>query len=346
METLITIIVPIYNVGQYLDQCVQSLSDQTYQNLEILLIEDGSMDNSAEICDRWAKKDARIRVIHKVNGGLSDARNVGIHESNGDYITFVDGDDWLDVNTCELALQGALGNNADIVMWPYIREFPNESKPKHLFDSDRLFEGDEVKNGLARRMAGVLDSELRNPAEADCIVTACAKLYRTSLLRDGGFSFVDLKIIGTHEDGLFNMEVFFSAERVLYLNHYWYHYRKAIPGQLTRTYRKDLYAQYQTLISMLESKGRELEIQDINIAIRNRVCLSMIVLTRNVCRAPFSFRKKATIIRDILHNPRYAECLREIPIDEMQLHWKAFFFCCKRSLSIMVTMMAEITLYL
>ena len=113
MEKLISIIVPIYNVGQYLDQCVQSLSSQTYQNLEILLIDDGATDNSPEICDRWAEKDARIRVIHKANGGLSDARNVGIRESKGDYVTLIDGDDWLDAHTCELALKGALEQNAD-----------------------------------------------------------------------------------------------------------------------------------------------------------------------------------------------------------------------------------------
>ena len=346
MEKLISIIVPIYNVGQYLDQCVQSLSSQTYQNLEILLIDDGATDNSPEICDRWGEKDARIRVIHKANGGLSDARNVGIRESKGDYVTLIDGDDWLDEQTCELALKGALEQNADIVMWPYVREFPNESKPKHLFDSDRLFERDEVKNGLARRMAGVLDNELRNPAEADSIVMACAKLYRGSILRDHGLSFVDLKIIGTHEDGLFNLEAFCFADRVLYINQYWYHYRKAIPGQLTRTYRKDLYDQYQTLISMLESKGKALEIRDIDVAIRNRVCLSMIVLSRNICRAPFPFRKKVELIREILRNPRYAEGLREIPIGGMQPHWRAFFFCCKHSMAAMVAVLAEITLHL
>ena len=96
MNDLISVIVPVYNVEKYIDRCVQSIVDQHYRNIEILLIDDGSTDKSAEICDRWGKKDDRIVVVHKKNGGLSDARNHGISISKGSYLTFVDSDDYID----------------------------------------------------------------------------------------------------------------------------------------------------------------------------------------------------------------------------------------------------------
>ena len=92
---LISIIVPIYKVEAYLDKCINSIVQQSYHNLEILLVDDGSPDRCGEICDRWAVIDTRIRVIHKINGGLSDARNAGINQSNGEYLCFVDSDDIL-----------------------------------------------------------------------------------------------------------------------------------------------------------------------------------------------------------------------------------------------------------
>ena len=96
MDEKISVIVPVYNVEQYLERCVDSIINQTYKNLEILLVNDGSTDNSGQLCDELAKKDDRIRVIHKENGGLSDARNVGIDEAEAELIGFIDSDDYID----------------------------------------------------------------------------------------------------------------------------------------------------------------------------------------------------------------------------------------------------------
>ena len=92
---LISVIVPVYKVEAYLDRCVQSIVDQTYMNLEIILVDDGSPDRCPEICDAYAKKDARIKVVHQINGGVSSARNTGLKASRGEYIGFVDPDDWV-----------------------------------------------------------------------------------------------------------------------------------------------------------------------------------------------------------------------------------------------------------
>ena len=103
----ISVIVPVYNVEQYLDRCVNSIVQQTYQNLEIVLIDDGSPDQCPQMCDEWSKKDNRIKVVHKENGGLSSARNAGLDTASGEYIAFVDSDDYIDNQMLELMLNAA-----------------------------------------------------------------------------------------------------------------------------------------------------------------------------------------------------------------------------------------------
>lgn len=114
MKDLISLIIPIYNVEIYLDDCIKSVINQTYKHLEIILVDDGSPDNCPEMCDEWAKKDSRIRVIHKVNGGLSDARNAGLNIASGEYIAFVDSDDWILPNMYEKMLYTMKHERADI----------------------------------------------------------------------------------------------------------------------------------------------------------------------------------------------------------------------------------------
>lgn len=113
-EPLISLIVPIYNVEKYLDRCVKSLVSQTYENIEIILVEDGSPDKCSQICDLWKEKDRRIKVIHKENGGLSDARNTGIKVAKGEYMLFVDSDDWVSPDYVLVLYQAMLSTNADI----------------------------------------------------------------------------------------------------------------------------------------------------------------------------------------------------------------------------------------
>ena len=113
---LISVIIPIYNVEQYLDECLNSVINQTYKKIEIILVDDGSTDNSGNICDEYKKKDNRIKVIHKANGGLSDARNVGIKLASGKYIQFIDSDDFIDNDMIEILYNLIKENDADISM--------------------------------------------------------------------------------------------------------------------------------------------------------------------------------------------------------------------------------------
>lgn len=118
-QPLISVIVPIYKVERYLDDCIQSIINQTYRNIEILLIDDGSPDNCPALCDEWANKDSRITVYHKPNGGLADARNYGLDRANGAWIYCVDSDDWIEPDLLELTYGKAHANNSDIVSFGY-----------------------------------------------------------------------------------------------------------------------------------------------------------------------------------------------------------------------------------
>ena len=114
---LVSIIVPVYNVEEYLEECVNSIISQTYTNIEIILVDDGSTDNSGELCDKYSLRDNRIEVIHKVNGGISDARNVGAKSAKGKYIYFIDSDDYIVSEAIDELVSVALRDNSDIVFF-------------------------------------------------------------------------------------------------------------------------------------------------------------------------------------------------------------------------------------
>lgn len=127
MKPLISVIVPIYNVEAYLSRCIESIIFQTYSNLEIILVDDGSPDNCGKICDEYAKKDNRICVIHKKNGGHSSARNEGISVFKGAYVMFVDSDDYLSVDCVELLYSRLVIDNSDIAVGNYVKVFENDA---------------------------------------------------------------------------------------------------------------------------------------------------------------------------------------------------------------------------
>ena len=132
MKDLISVIVPVYKVEQYLDECVASIVAQTYPNLEIILVDDGSPDRCPEMCDVWAQKDKRIKVIHKFNGGLSDARNAGLELASGEYIAFVDSDDWISPDMYMTMHKAMREANADICSCGIVEAYPEYQQSRNL----------------------------------------------------------------------------------------------------------------------------------------------------------------------------------------------------------------------
>jgi glycosyltransferase involved in cell wall biosynthesis len=146
-----SIIVPVYNAGKYLSQCIDSILNQTFMDFELLLINDGSTDNSGIICNEYALNDSRIRVFRKENGGVSSARNFGLDQAQGEWVTFVDSDDWLADNFLEQMLNKALESNVDAVFCNCFYAYDEEILPKVIYTEDTLEDGNRMlKRFLAR----------------------------------------------------------------------------------------------------------------------------------------------------------------------------------------------------
>lgn len=209
MNNMISIIVPVYKVEQYIDTCVSSLINQTYTNIEIILIDDGSPDNCPYICDRYAIEDSRIKVIHKSNGGLSDARNIGLKNASGDFVLFVDSDDYLDLNACERFIKLVGSNDPDIVVGDARRIEDGKSiKLKHkLNTSGRMITGKQY-----------LKHELKT---GTMYMASCFNLYKLEFLRNNKLEF---KYGLLHEDEQFTPRVFLAAEKVVGSNILFYNY--------------------------------------------------------------------------------------------------------------------------
>lgn len=143
MNDLISIIVPIYQVDRYLDQCIQSIRNQTYKNLEIILVDDGSNDRCPQICDVHAKEDKRIIVIHKENGGLDSARKAGISVATGKYVGYIDGDDWVEPNMYEMLFEYARKYNVDVVESGAIDSYKNKEWKRKPFLEEGCYKGED-----------------------------------------------------------------------------------------------------------------------------------------------------------------------------------------------------------
>lgn len=172
---MISVIIPVYKVEKYLDKCVESVAGQTYSDLEIILVDDGSPDNCPAMCDAWAEKDWRIKVIHKPNGGLSSARNAGLAKASGEYVFFLDSDDTISENCIELLADAARHDDSDICIANVVRTDENGEQIKALpFDSDMLLSKSDVFERIAQK-------------GSSAYVISCGRLYRRRLF--DGISF-------------------------------------------------------------------------------------------------------------------------------------------------------------
>lgn len=212
---LLSIIVPVYRVREsYLRQCIESLTGQTYSNLEMLLVDDGSPDTCGSICDAYAQDDARIRVIHQENRGVSAARNAGIDAAQGEYLMFVDADDWIELDCVKLTLRETLAQGVDLLFFNEIKEYESESAVERG-ESRRLTREDIV--AIADGLIG--EKEAFNFMAASswgCVI-------RTSLVKEQNIRFPER--IRSGEDQYFNLCLFEQLECAYYLEYAGYHYR-------------------------------------------------------------------------------------------------------------------------
>lgn len=327
---LVSIVLPIYNVEKFLPKCLDSVVKQTYKNLEIICVNDGSPDGSADIVKKYAEKDNRIILINQKNAGLSGARNTGIEAAGGEYIMFLDSDDWIGERTCEAAVEQIKKESAQLVMWNYTREFPDKSIPKNIFEtngkSTLVFENDTMQT-LHRRIAGLTGSELSVPENADSAVTAWGKLFRTEIIKDNGLTFTDTKVIGT-EDALFNLESFCYIKKAVFINEYFNHYRKDNETSLTRKYKASLFSQWQELYTRMGKIIKEKNLP-FDAALNNRIALSIIGIGLNEIINNSSAKEKIKKLKAVITSPRYKKAYTDLEIKYFPIHWKLFFTFCK-----------------
>lgn len=229
MNELISVIVPVYNVETYLEQCVNSIRAQTYSNLEIILVNDGSKDNSGRICDRLAQEDGRIHVIHKENGGVSSARNAGLDYAHGEYIAFVDGDDYIDETMYEKLL-GKMEEDTDIVFC-YLQSFYPDGRIYSCID-EGLKEAIKTPWDIRPLIPWVAALKDWNGGNVKGVnVSSCLSLMRKSNLEELSLHFIEGIKMG--EDRLFMMHYLSESNRCALVEEPLYYYRKGVTSSAT-----------------------------------------------------------------------------------------------------------------
>lgn len=223
IEKQITIIIPVYQVKDYLEECLKSVLKQSYLNLEIITVDDGSSDGSAEICDRYAKMDSRVKVIHKENGGLSSARNVGIENASGEYLVFLDADDWIAPNFVERLLDVALAHDCDIVQCSHQDVFDG-----CFVHEDRAQKVAKPQIFTGREFSYAIYNLIEWPANI-----ATNKLYKRCLFTNIRFPEGRL-----HEDEFTTYRAIWKAEKIGLISDKLYYYRRRGGSITQQSYSK------------------------------------------------------------------------------------------------------------
>lgn len=228
-KILFSIIIPVYNVEKYLEQCLQSVISQTYTNFEVILINDGSTDKSKKICDKYTLDDTRFKLIDIKNKGVSNARNLGIEKSRGEYILFLDSDDYIELDALEKIYNVVNSNDYDIVLYRLVREINN----KKIIDIDMdryMNKAYSTKEEIKDLMPYLIKKE---------IINSPIKVYRNKLIKFNNIKFDTKLDLG--EDLLFNMECILSSNNIYIMNDILYHYMIRNEDSLTNKFMSDKY---------------------------------------------------------------------------------------------------------
>lgn len=235
MQPCFSLILPVYNVEAYLDRCMESILEQDFCDYEVILVDDGSPDSCPAICDRYARAYCHARVIHKPNGGLSSARNAGLQAAKGEYVWFIDSDDWIEPGSLRMLKEACDAHNPDVLKFNHCR----------VSGANR----EEIRCNVS---AGVLEGAQMDALieKAFCtggkfVLSAWSHVYRRELLEANNCAFVPEKEVGS-EDYLFNLSLLPRVNRLLMLDAALYNYDKR-DGSLTQRYRENLVQQYNCL---------------------------------------------------------------------------------------------------
>lgn len=246
MEDLISVIIPVYNVERYIEECINSVLGQSYKNLEVVLIDDGSTDLSGEICDKYAKKYKNITVIHKQNGGLVSARKVGVEAAQGVYSVCIDGDDWIDREMIAYLHQRIMNSKCDIVVSNMILEFENTGEKKEKFFTLRsgIYDLKKEDNPVYKHF--FVDDE-----GIGIMHGICGKMIKTSLYKKHQMNVPDIVSVG--EDAACMYPCYMEARKVYITEGNFYHYRQRADSVM-HAISKNILGNWEILFNFLEEK--------------------------------------------------------------------------------------------
>ena len=252
---LVTIVLPIYNVEKYLNRCINSIVNQTYKNLEIILVDDGSPDKCPEMCDEWEKKDTRIKVIHKQNEGLGMARNTGIENATGDYICFFDSDDYLELTAIEKLYKLAEKTDPDIVTYGYSKV--NDSGNIYEKSIPNVKKITYEKKEIMEEFLPDMIFEVETSDNHNLHMSAWASMYSLEVILNSGWRFVSEREV-IAEDVYSLMVLYQNIRRVSVLEEALYYYCDN-GASLTHVFRKDRYKKIKYFHQACIKKANELK---------------------------------------------------------------------------------------
>lgn len=280
----ISIIVPIYNVEEYIHRCIDSILAQTFTDFELILVDDGSPDRCGEMCDEYAKKDSRIKVIHKENGGLSDARNAGLEIAQGDFIGFVDSDDYIESDMYEILLEACEENNSKIAMCGRYNVLGEELQPLFSFEGYKIWEsGEAIENLLTWDN---IDS------------SACDKLIRRDLFKQIRFP------LGKYNEDIFIMsQIIHNSGKVVHIGdskYYYFHRLNSITTENFSEKKLDLLEANQKVVDLVNEHYPVLARKAESFKLKGLIYLSILLQDKN-CKIQY-VNSYNLIIEDISNN--------------------------------------------
>ena len=308
---LISVIVPVYKVESYLLRCVDSIRKQTYQNLEIILVDDGSPDRCPQMCDDFAKEDPRIKVVHKVNGGLGFARNSGLDVATGDYVVFVDSDDWISETHIENLYRAAKEHQADAVIGMYTRAFASgELRERTHGLETRCYEGEEVRSQILLRLLGA-DQDFSRDVQLE--PSCWGNIYCMDLIQANNLRFISERY-AISEDIYFSAEVYYRANRVVLMNEVGYYYFEN-QSSLSKSYDVKMFDRILKYYEVIKSQVAQYELGDaLAFRIERTFLMKVRVAIRLAVISGLPWREKYRLVDQMLSDPQVRQVLADYPV--------------------------------
>lgn len=313
---MISVIVPVYKVENYIRQCVESILNQSYRDLEIILVDDGSPDNCPEICDEYALKDSRVKVIHKENGGLMSARQAGFNKASGDYVGFVDGDDWIEENMYLNVYNAVSLYNPDMVVCEFFNAYENEKVPsKQILDKEYYAKSD-LESDIYPKM-------LYNGVYYQFGVFPCcwAKVYKRELLKKHLLNVTTKIKMG--EDAAFTYPCLLDSNDICYINTPVYNYR--INAQsMSNAYDNNLENTILLPYEILKNCFGKYQYKHLDYQLNNYLFYLLNIELRNEssCENKKGFLKTIATIKKFANNNDVKNMLKSMPFSSLPLRKK------------------------